>query len=96
MCIVGSPSLDQFVTNNTVTVSWTNHFQSQQPIFYEVSAGTKFGGADIIQWQETKNTFIEFETPLKIKLTKGLMIYLTIRGISANGMTRALNAAVKI
>lgn len=96
MCFVGTPRLEHFITNNTVTVSWTNHFKSQQPIYYEVSAGTKFGGADIIQWQETTNTFIEFDIPPKIRFTKGLMIYLTVSGISANGMAEVINAVVQI
>ena len=76
--------------------SWKQHFATQQPIYYEVSAGTTLGGADIIQWQETQNSFLEFVLPPKIKFIKDLIGYVSVRGISANGMTVVLNAAVKL
>ncbi|XP_076113981.1 uncharacterized protein LOC143082265 [Mytilus galloprovincialis] len=84
------------LNNRTITASWKDHFQVQQPIYYEVSAGTILGGADIIQWQETKNTFLEFQLPPKIKSVKDLTGYITVRGVSANGMTTLVNAAVKL
>ena len=76
--------------------SWKQHFSTQQPIYYEVLAGTTLGGADIIQWQETQNSFLEFELPPKIKFIKDLIGYVSVRGISANGMAVVLNAAVKL
>ena len=76
--------------------SWKQHFATEQPIYYEVSAGTTLGGADIIQWQETQNSFLEFVLPPKIKSIKDLIGYISVRGISANGMAVFLNAAVKM
>jgi hypothetical protein len=62
-----NPNLNLTIDNRTVTASWRHHFSTQQPIYYEVSAGTTLGGADIIQWQETQNSFLEFVLPPKIK-----------------------------
>ena len=84
------------VVNRTIMASWKQHFSTQQPIYYEVSAGTTLGGADIIQWQETQNSFLEFELPPKIKSIKDLTSYISVRGISANGIAVVLNAAVKL
>ena len=84
------------VDNRTLTASWIDHFKTTEPIYYEVSAGTTFGSADIIQWQETKNTFLEFILPPKIKSVKHITGYVIVRGVSANGMTTVLNAAVKL
>ena len=91
-----NPNLKLTIDNRTVTASWRHHFSTQQPIYYEVSAGTTLGGADIIQWQETQNSFLEFELPPKIKFIKDLIGYVSVRGISANGKTVVLNAAVKL
>jgi hypothetical protein len=70
-----NPNLKLTIDNRTITVSWKDHFSTQQPIYYEVSAGTTLGGADITQWQETQNSFLEFELPLKIKSIKYLIGY---------------------
>ena len=91
-----NPHLKLTVVNRTIMVSWKQHFSTQQPIYYEVSAGTTIGGADIIQWQETQNSFLEFVLPPKIKSIKDLIGYISVRGISANGMAVFLNAAVKM
>ena len=91
-----NPNLKLTIDNRTVTASWKQHFTTQQPMYYEVSAGTTFGGADIIQWQETQNSFLEFELPPKIKSIKDFICYISVRGISANGMAVVLNAAVKL
>ena len=91
-----NPNLKLTIDNRTIMASWKDHFSTQQPIYYEVSAGTTLGGADIIQWQETQNSFLEFELPLKIKSIKNLIGYISVRGMSANGMDFVLNAAVKL
>jgi len=91
-----NPHLKLTVVNRTIMASWKQHFSTQQPIYYEVSAGTTLGGADIIQWQETQNSFLEFELPPKIKSIKDLTGYISVRGISANGMAVVLNFAVKL
>jgi hypothetical protein len=78
-----NPNLKLTIDNRTIMVSWKDHFSTQQPIYYEVSAGTTLGGADIIQWQETQNSFLEFELPLKIKsitlmlMNKNRLLYYT-------------------
>jgi hypothetical protein len=91
-----NPNLKLTIDNRTIMASWKDHFSTQQPIYYEVSAGTTLGGADIIQWQETQNSFLEFELPLKIKSITYLIGYISVRGISANGMDFVLNAAVRL
>jgi len=89
-------ALDIITTDRTVKVSWKKLFSTHQYIFYEVSAGTVLGSADIIQWQETKNTFIEFAIPPQIKSLSGLIIYVTIRGINDNGMYYIYKDVVKL
>lgn len=89
-------ALDIVTTDRTVNVSWKKLFFTHQYIFYEVSAGTVLGSADIIQWQETKNTFIEFAIPSQIKSLSGLIIYVTVRGINDNGMYYIYKDVVKL
>lgn len=89
-------ALDIVATDRSVKVSWKKLFSTHQYIFYEVSAGTVLGSADIIQWQETKNTFIEFAIPPQIKSLSGLIIYVTIRGINDNGMYYIYKDVVKL
>ena len=89
-------ALDIVATDRSVKVSWKKLFSTHQYIFYEVSAGTVLGSADIIQWQETKNTFIEFAIPPQIKSFTGLIIYVTIRGINDNGMYYIYKDVVKL
>lgn len=52
---------------------------------YEVSAGTTQGGADVIQWQETTNTFIILQLTEKLKSNSNLNLFLFIRAIGQNG-----------
>ncbi|VDI63397.1 Hypothetical predicted protein, partial [Mytilus galloprovincialis] len=94
--LIENPHLQLVLVNRTLTSSWEDHFKVHQPLYYEVSAGTTLGGADIIQWQETKNTFLEFQLPQKIKSLRDLTAYISVRCVSANGMTSVLNAAVKL
>ncbi|XP_076113983.1 uncharacterized protein LOC143082268 [Mytilus galloprovincialis] len=94
--LIDNPHLQLVLDNRTLTSSWEDHFKVHQPLYYEVSAGTTLGGADIIQWQETKNTFLEFQLPQKIKSLRDLTGYISVRCVSANGMTSVLNAAVKL
>ncbi|XP_063400004.1 uncharacterized protein LOC134684633 [Mytilus trossulus] len=92
--LIENPHLQLVLDNRTI--KWEDHFKVHQPLYYEVSAGTTLGGADIIQWQETKNTFLEFQLPQKIKSLRDLTGYISVRCVSANGMTSVLNAAVKL
>lgn len=94
--ISDSPDLKLVVDNRTLTASWKDHFKAAEPIYYEVSAGTTLGSVDIIQWQETKNTFLEFILPSKIKSVKHITGYIVVRAVSANGMTTVFNAAVRL
>ena len=54
-------------------------------LVYEVSVGTKLGGADIIQWQETLNDFMEVSIPEKYKQQSNLNLFFVIRAIGDNG-----------
>ena len=53
---------------------------------YEVSVGTKLGGgADIIQWQETLNNFMEVSIPEKYNQQSNLNLLFVIRAKADNG-----------
>jgi hypothetical protein len=51
----------------------------------EVSVDTKLGGADIIQWQETLNDFMEVSIPEKYKQQSNLNLFFAIRARVDNG-----------
>ena len=51
----------------------------------EVSVDTKLGGADIIQWQETLNYFMEVSIPEKYKQQSNLNLFFAIRARVDNG-----------
>jgi hypothetical protein len=70
---------------DVITVSWGNVFIYPSRLVYEVSVGTKLGGADIIQWQETLNDFIEVSIPDKYKRQSDLNMFFVIRAIGDNG-----------
>ncbi|VDI80173.1 Hypothetical predicted protein [Mytilus galloprovincialis] len=91
-----SSTLHVSINNRTVHISWKDVFCEDRDTFYEVSAGTFVGSADIIQWQETKNTFITFFIPPRIKSIKGLTSYITVRGIYANGMFNVVNHRINL
>lgn len=94
--MAGSSILNVSINNRTVQISWKDLFSEDKDSFYEVSAGTFVGSADIIQWQETKNTFITFFIPPRIKSIKGLTSYITVRGIYANGMFNVVNHRINL
>ncbi|CAG2254534.1 unnamed protein product [Mytilus edulis] len=94
--LIENPNLLMDLNNRTITASWKDHFKYLQPNILCKVSGNILGGTDIIQWQETKNTFLEFQLPPKIKSVKALTGYISVRGVSANGMTTSVNAAVKL
>ena len=63
-----------------------NVFASDFPLRYEISAGSTFGGGDIIQWQETKKSSIMFGLPLTIISPSNFKIYVYVRAISSGGL----------
>ena len=72
--------------NRQVRVDWVDLFASDYPLRYEVSAGSTFGGGDVIQWQETKDSSITFGLPQTITSPSNLKIYVYVRAISTGGL----------
>ncbi|KAL3873929.1 hypothetical protein ACJMK2_037006, partial [Sinanodonta woodiana] len=75
-----------------VTISWNSSFQSMYPLYYEVSVGFTPSSADILQWQETKNTFIEFTLPRNDVGESGRRVYASVRAIAVNGLFSTINS----
>ncbi|KAK3099944.1 hypothetical protein FSP39_012240 [Pinctada imbricata] len=78
------------------TVSWTNIFSSQYPLYYEVSAGKVAGGGDIVQWLETSATSITFGLPPAITDWAKLNVYLFVRAIATGGLYEDLHGYIKL
>ena len=70
---------------DVITVSWNNVFTYLGRLTYEVSVGTTQGGADVIQWQETLNDYMEVSIPEKFKGQSSLNLFFFIRAIGDNG-----------
>lgn len=68
-----------------LTVTWDNIFWSPLPLYYEVSAGTVEGGADILQWQETTSTRTVFVLPPSVINWSGLHVHVFVRAITVGG-----------
>lgn len=58
---------------------------SQYPLFYEVTVGTVEGGSDILQWQETKQTYLKFGLPSTVKHASKVSLHVYVRAICAGG-----------
>ena len=72
--------------NRHVHVDWRDSFASDFSLRYEVSAGSTFGGGDVIQWRETKDSSIIFDLPKTIISPANLKLYVYVRAISAGGL----------
>jgi hypothetical protein len=81
----GGSEISTTKIGDVITVSWGNIFTYHGRLVYEVSVGTKLGGADIIQWQETLNDFMEVSIPEKYKQQSNLNLFFVIRAIGDNG-----------
>lgn len=68
-----------------LTVTWDNIFWSSLPLYYEVSAGTVEGGADILQWQETTFTRTVFVLPPSVTNWSGLHVHVFVRANTVGG-----------
>ncbi|KAK3589056.1 hypothetical protein CHS0354_008706 [Potamilus streckersoni] len=78
--------------SEVVTISWDGLFQSQYPLYYEVSIGFTPSSANILQWQETKNTFIVFTLPRNDVGESGRRVYASVRAIAVNGLFGTINS----
>jgi hypothetical protein len=68
-------SLLMSVCSPVIIVSWSNVFTYLGRLTYEVSVGTTQGGADVIQWQETLNDYMEVSIPEKFKQQSNLNLF---------------------
>ena len=66
-------------------MSWDGVFNSNFPLYYEVSVGNTEGSGDIIQWQETKSDRLIFKLPRKDIGLYGKYIYATVTAITPAG-----------
>ncbi|CAC5401969.1 unnamed protein product [Mytilus coruscus] len=73
-----------------IMVSWKDCFSYQWRMVFEISVGTTIGGADIIQWQETLNDYIEVEVPEKFKDDNEVNLFFYIRAIGESGENTSL------
>ena len=69
----GGSEISTTKIGDVITVSWSNVFTYPGRLMYEVSVGTKLGGADIIQWQEILNDYMEVSIPEKFKQQSNLI-----------------------
>ena len=81
----GGSEISTTKNGDIITVSWSNVFTYHGRLVYEISVGTKLGGADIIQWQETLNDFMEVSIPDKFKHQSDLNMFFVIRALGVNG-----------
>jgi hypothetical protein len=77
-------------------VNWNGCFTSLRQLIYEVSVGTTQGGADVIQWQETLNDYIEIQLPGKLTDQMDLKLYFYIRAIGDNGKESSVQMNMSI
>ena len=68
-----------------VSISWSDVFLSNSPLYYEVSAGSVGGSGDIIQWQETVSTELIFALNQDEVGPYGKTIYVVVRAITLSG-----------
>ena len=81
---------------DVIIVSWSNVFTYLGRLTYEVSVGTTQGGADVIQWQETLNDYMEVSIPEKFKQQSNLNLFFFIRAIGDNGEHTDINNDITI
>jgi hypothetical protein len=79
-----SPKLTWAVPNKHFTMDCSNLFPKDSVFQYEVSLGTIQGGADIIQWQETK--WCNMTTKLETVWQNADKYYATITAVSPTGL----------
>ena len=71
--------------NEHVTVSWDGVFNSDFPLYFEVSVGNTEGSGDIIQWQETKSNKLIFTLLNGDIGPYGKNIHATVTAITPSG-----------
>jgi hypothetical protein len=81
-------------TTSQVYTTWTDVFTSSYPMFYEVSAGDLLGSGNILQWQETRQTYLNFR--LLERPASGVDIHVTLRAISPSGTYITTNTIVAV
>ena len=79
-----------------LNLSWHGVFISAEKIWYEISAGTYRGGANIVQWKETAGQNIQFGLPASITETAGIEIFVLIRAVVASGIYTDTDAFIKL
>ncbi|XP_065943774.1 uncharacterized protein [Magallana gigas] len=78
------------------TVTWDNIFSSPLPLYYEVSAGTVEGGADIKQWQETTSTRTVLVLPPSVTNWSGLHVHIFVRAITVGGTHNHIKGYIQL
>ncbi|XP_053401094.1 uncharacterized protein LOC123523194 isoform X2 [Mercenaria mercenaria] len=67
--------------------SWENVFESTHPMFYEVTISlAEVGQGDMVQWQETSQTYIEIPLKQEDLSNNGVLVEVTVRAVSYSGL----------
>ncbi|ESO88605.1 hypothetical protein LOTGIDRAFT_165389 [Lottia gigantea] len=76
----------------TLMISWTDIFESYwKDLTYEVSLGTKQGGGDVMQWQETKDKSLRLTLP---KHSKYKYLFLTLTAVDPCGLFSTIQKTI--
>lgn len=82
--------------DDEIIINWSDCFINAGSLVYEVSVGTTQGGADVIQWQETKNTFINILLTEKLKSKSNLNLFFLVRAIDHNGAYSSISDDISV
>lgn len=88
--------LEATTNGSHILVNWNDCFTSLRQLIYEVSVGTTQGGADVIQWQETLNDYIEIQLPGKLTDQTDVKLYFYIQAIGDNGKESSVQMNMNI
>jgi hypothetical protein len=82
--------------NNMFNVSWINLFTSSGTLWYEVSASTYRGGANIVHWIETTNQYLVFGLPSSITEPSGIDIFVLVRAVTVSGLYTDADTSIRL
>lgn len=82
--------------NSMFNVSWIDLFMSSGTLWYEVSAGTHRGGANIVHWIETTNQYLVFGLPSSITEPSGIDIFVLVRGVTVSGLYTDAHTSIRL
>ncbi|XP_076075248.1 uncharacterized protein LOC143046131 isoform X2 [Mytilus galloprovincialis] len=94
--VVDGCKLSTVKKDDEIIINWSDCFINAGSLVYEVSVGTTQGGADVIQWQETKNTFINILLTEKLKSKSNLNLFFLVRAVDHNGAYSSISDDISV